>query len=507
MQSDIDGKMQPAAGESLRLSRHDSAFIYLDNDVNTHDGCGLSIFDGVVPFENMKRRTLEVIPEVPKFLQRPVHVPFGLGHPTWEYDPDFDVNYHLQRLHLEPPGTDEQMWELIARLANESLNPNRPLWRIYVIEGLAGGRSATFGKMHHSLSDGMGAMKVMMANIEVERVKPDPIDPTSPLPPLPAVSGDPSKWSRIVRALRDNARATVTGIAGLPKRLRRYQRRATSSHFWQAFALVWRYTQSPTIRFPFNRGLSGRIHFGTVNLPLAEMRAIRAKCGGTINDVLLATVAGGFDKYAVRNGYDTAGKFMRLQVPTNIRTEETDVPLGNHVGSAPLLVPFGLEHPVERLHNVTKAMQLAKACNVGYGIRVMLDGFEAVLTPPGMRLLFGIAGWPPYQRLMALIPKKPNLHLYVSNIPGPEFPTYTLGSKLIVRYPMGPLIPASGLSCAAMSCEDKLNVCFTGDVETVPDVRQLAEEVQTAFTELLEAAGIDPAMSESLSSFPEGLAK
>jgi WS/DGAT/MGAT family acyltransferase len=493
--------------ESERLSRHDSAFIFLDNGVTAHDGCGLSIFDGPVPFENMRDRMFKVIPEVPKFLQRPVHVPFGLGHPTWEYDPDFDVNYHLEQLHLEAPGSEEQLWKLTERLANERLNPNRPMWRIYLIQGLSGGRTASFAKIHHALTDGMGAMKVMMANIETERIVPEPIAPGTPLPAMPDVPPDPSAWARITRALRDNARATATGIVGMPKRFRRYGRRAKSPHFWQALGLVWRYLQSPTIRFPFNRGLSGRVHFGTFRLPLAEMRAIRANSGGTVNDVLLATVAGGFDKYAVRNGHDTTGKFIRLQVPTNIRTEETDVPLGNHVGSAPLLVPFGVDHPVERLHGITESMREAKSCNVGYGMRVFLDGFEAALTPPGMRLLFGFAAWRPYQWLAAKIPKKPNLHLYVSNMPGPEFATYTLGAKLMIRHPMGPVIPASGLACAAMSCENHMQVTFTADVESVPDVRQLAEESVESFEELRRAAGVEAMDIETPDPFHEGLAK
>ncbi len=507
MQSEANEAGPSIQHETERLSRHDSAFIYLDNEITTHDGYGLSIFDGTVPFENMRQRTLKVIPEVPKFLQRPVHVPFGLGHPTWEYDPDFDPDYHIQRLHLEAPGTEEQLWALTERLANERLDPKRPLWRTYLIEGLSGGRSASFAKIHHALTDGMGALKVMMANIEVERVTPDPIAPGTPLPEYPAVPPIPSAWNRIARALRDNLHATITGIAGLPKRLSRYGRRVSSAHFWQALRLIWRYTQTPAIRYPFNRGLSGRVHFGTVSLSLAEMRAIRAKAGGTVNDVLLATVAGGFDKYTVRHGYDTVGKFMRLQVPTNIRTEETDVPLGNHVGSAPLLVSYGFEHPVERLHSITASMREAKDCNIGYGMRVFLDGFEAALTPPGMRLIFGLASWRPYQRLMGKMPGKPNLHLYVSNMPGPEFPTYTLGNRLVVRYPMGPLIPASGLACAAMTCDDHMHVCFTADVEKVPDVRQLADEVAESFAELREAAGVEPVVPETFDEFPQGLAK
>lgn len=507
MHSEQNNGKYPPLSDNERLSRHDSAFIYLDNHLTGHEGYGLSIFDGPVPFENMRHRTLQVIPEVPKFLQRPVRVPLGLGHPTWEYDPDFNVDYHIQHLHLQSPGTEEQLWELTERLANERLDPNRPLWRIYVIEGLSGGRSASFAKIHHALTDGMGALRVMMANVEVERIVPDPLAPGTPLPELPVVRKPATALERILRALKDNARATVTGIAGIPKRLRRYGRRAKSPHFWQALRLVMRYLNSPTIRFPFNRGLSGRVHFGTLSLSLEEMRAIRAKSGGTVNDVLLATVAGGFEKYAVRNGHDIAGKYMRLQVPTNIRTEETDVPLGNHVGSAPLLVPFGVENPVERLHGVTQAMREAKECNVGYGIRVMLDGFEAAFTPPGMRLIFGLAGRPAYQRLAAKIPKSPNLHLYVSNMPGPEFPTYSLGSKLMVRYPMGPVIPASGLACAAMSCEGQLNIAFSADVKSVPDVRDLAEEVAESFVELREAAGVEPIESETEDSIPQGLAK
>ncbi len=507
MQSEDQSKNSPHSVETERLSRHDSAFIYLDNELTGHEGCGLSIFDGVVPFENMRHRMLEVIPEVPKFLQCPVHVPFGLGHPTWEYVPDFDVDYHIQLLHLDAPGTEEQLWSLTERLANERLDPNKPLWRMYLIHGLSDGRSASFAKIHHALTDGMGALKVMMANIEVDRVVPDPIAPGTPLPQLPKAPPIPSASSRIARALRDNMRATITGIAGLPKRLGRYRRRVSSAHFWQALKLVWRYTQTPTIRYPFNRGLSGRVHFGTVSLPLTEMRGIRTKSGGTVNDVLLATVAGGFEKYTVRNGHDTTGKFMRLQVPTNIRTEDTDVPLGNHVGSAPLLVPYGIEHPVERLHGITESMREAKAYNVGYGVRVFLDGFEAALTPPGMRFAFGLAGWPPYQRFMAKMPGKPNLHLYVSNMPGPEFATYTLGHKLLVRHPMGPVIPASGLSCAAMSCEDHLHVCFAADAESVPDVRQLAEEVAESFVELRNTAGVDPIEIETFDDIPQELAK
>jgi diacylglycerol O-acyltransferase / wax synthase len=459
-----------------RLSAQDASFLYLERpEAPLHIG-SIAVFEGNVPYDRLVENIASKLHLIPRYQQRVVPAPFGISHPTWEWDPDFDLTRHVKRIKIDPPGTDAQLMELSAKLFEGMLDRDRPLWDIHLVEGLQGPRSAMVSRVHHCLVDGVSGIELLMIVLDVS---PNPAPPMPPAnqesrPPIPPAS------TRLVDAVFDNISAefdrwaefqksAVDTIATGDSRTRTALRSLEANQ---------PYLTNPVARAPFNKPLTRERTVACSEYSFAEIRGIRAACGGTVNDVVLTVLSGALGRYLELHGDSTGGRTMRILAPVNVRREDERGALGNRVSMLLIEVPVGTRDPVDRLKAITERTEALKRQNVAAGTEIMTDLLSAV--PP---MLQSIAG---------LLPQPPNnvANMVCTNIPGPMIPLYSVGHRLLAHYPLMPLAWEMGVGCGVTSYDQKLYFGLIADPNAASDVSRLKEFLDQAFVELRSAAGV-----------------
>jgi WS/DGAT/MGAT family acyltransferase len=469
---------------SQRLSALDSCFLHMDSETLINQGAGLAIFEGRLDYDRVVQDVESKLGHVPRFRQIAVPVPLNLAHPTWEFDPHFGIRNHVHNVKLEPPGTEEQLRVQVGELLNTRLDRNKPLWAIYVIEGLEGGCSAVVGMIHHCLSDGIGAAALAGVMFDLE---PDPPKQTWKPGKIQAIPG-PAR--RIARAIKDDMIGAVRFWSGVPVGLYRLIWSLGSRKNREGRRIVRKFFKSPTVRFPYNNCLSGGLKLVWGEFPLDDMREIGRACGGTINDALLAAMTAVSERYGAEHGIDMAGRFHRVQVPASVRRPDQHGQLGNHVTIMPVLVPFGIKDTLERLATVASATRALKEHNVIKGISVAIEVIQTLLTPPGMVLVLKTLFSQRVQRISNRESSLPIVNTNVTNVPWPAIALHLAGRPVSSLIPLVPLLPGIGLSCGAFSYNQKLLVSFTGDAELIPEVDRILTYLDDAIAELREAVGV-----------------
>ena len=326
-----------------RLSPLDASFLYLDGEVTCNQGVAYQVAEGPIDFERLVDEMQRKVRYVDRLRQSAVFAPFNLFHPTWEFDLEFDIRNHVKRIVVEPAGDDTQYNETISRIFRTPLDRRHPLWAMYVIDGRADGRSAFLVVIHHCVSDGVGFARIATAfydadrNLELEPWTP-PREGPWPSPVLRVLYGLVDTLCAIPRVISLISRAIAVLLGGFLKPEGR-----------RAWRLLQQFRRAPGVRFAFNAPISGDASFSYAMFRLEDFGSIRAAHGGTINDVLLAMVGTALHRYAVKHGMETEGKFLRLLVPSNVRSMDTKDKLGNFVSMAPVLVPLGEMSTRDRL--------------------------------------------------------------------------------------------------------------------------------------------------------------
>ncbi|WP_281689015.1 WS/DGAT/MGAT family O-acyltransferase [Pseudonocardia thermophila] len=460
-----------------RLSALDASFLYLESSTTPMHVGAVAVFerpeDGL-DYERLVELVEQRIAMVPRYRQKVRHVPGNLARPVWIDDVDFDVAFHVRRSALPKPGSDAQLTELVARLMSRPLDHSRPLWEMYLVEGLSDGRVAVLTKTHQAMVDGISAIDIGQVILDVSpnpRPVPEELwmprnEPTGAQLVLEALAesvAQPGVLVENVRAAATDAVATVGKIVGAAGQL---------------LSMAWAASRKAP-GTPLNVEISTQRRFAIARNSLDDYRRIRAAHGCTVNDVVLSVIAGALRAWLMTRGEPvTAGATVRAMVPLSVRGEP-DVPtssgsLGNRVSSFLVDLPVGEPSPVVRLHQVTHAMRehTAGGQSVGADALVRIGGF----APPTLHALGARAANGISKRIFNLV---------VSNVPGPQFALYAAGARMKEMFPVVPLAKGQALAIGLTSYDGGIYYGFNGDRDAMPDVDVLAGMVDESLEELL----------------------
>lgn len=461
-------------GQDRRLSAQDASFLYFEKRESPLHIGSIAVLEGRVDYERFVENIAAKINLIPRYQQIVLPAPFNIGHPTWEWDPDFDVRRHITEVKLDRPGTDEQLFEAAANLFSTMLERDKPLWEMVLFQGLEGNRTALLTKVHHCLVDGVSGIELLMLVMDVS---PTPAPPAQI--PDPEKDAAPSSVERFFESVLDNMSSSLDNWAGRQRRMIEDiggagHTRATM----HALETALPYVQVPVVRAPFNKPLRAGRKVAFSEYSFQEIRQIRAAAGGTVNDVVLTVLGGGMAKYLEMHGQTTHGRSIRVLTPVNVRKDDERGALGNRVSMLLIEVPVGLSDPLERLEAIRKRTEALKRRRVADGIESMGTGINS--APPAL------------QALMGMLPTPPNTlaNMVCTNVPGPMIPLYTLGHRLQAHYPMIPLGWEMGISLGVTSYDQKLYFGFMADAEAGGDVARLKEFAEQAYIELRSAAGV-----------------
>jgi diacylglycerol O-acyltransferase len=467
-----------------RLSPTDAAFLHYESEKEPLNIGSIAIFQGEIPYDRFVKNLEDKLHLIPRYRQRVVFAPFNIAHPTWEFDPEFDIRNHVKRLTLDPPGTNDQLRELAAKLFEGTLSRDKPLWEIYLVHGLEGDRSALVSKVHHCLVDGVSGIELLMIVLEVSPDMPPPIPPSEPYAPDPI----PDRATLFLDALFDRMSDILKTTADAQKALiNTVDDPAGARSISRALETAVPYLTRPGPRAPFNGPFSGGRRVAWSEAPFDEIREIRRACGGTVNDVVLAVLSGALARYYEAHGVKTDDQVARIATPVNVRREDERGALGNRISMLLVEAPLGIRNPVERLQAIRERFDHLKRNHVADGVELLADSLGNM--PPMLHALLGALPSP--RNTMA--------NLVCTNVPGPMIPLYSVGHKLESHVPLVPIAWEMGIGCAVTSYNQKLYFALMADTQAAPDVDRLNDFLRQSYVELRNAAGVSPSQLPEIS--------
>jgi diacylglycerol O-acyltransferase / wax synthase len=462
-------------GHGDRLSVLDATFLRLETPTEHMHTGGLFIFepptDGGVDFSRFLDLVHSRLHLVPRFRQRLATPPLGLAAPIWVDDRHFDIAYHVRHAALPPPGRIDQLTDYVARIMSRQLDRSRPLWELYVVEGLEDGRVAYLGKTHHAMIDGVTGIDIATLLLDAEREAGE-IPPPRPWHP----ADPPSEVGLAVSAVRE--------AAGSPRAVLRSVRRARDTGPGRVVERVTQVGQGlfsmassvgPAPSSPLNRRNGGFRRYAIQRVPLDEVKQVKDAFGVTVNDVILATVGDAVGRFLRGRGDETEGLELRVMVPVSVRSEADGTLFGNRVSSVFIRLPVEEMDPSERLQIVHEAMRDVKEHKQAVGAEFLV-GLSAYAPPT----LHGLAA-----RLAA---RTRLYNFVVTNVPGPQMPLYSMGMRLIGAFPIMPLAQNHSFAVGVTSIDGWLNFGFVGDWDSLPDLENVTGHVIDALAELAKHA-------------------
>jgi diacylglycerol O-acyltransferase len=455
-----------------RLSAIDVSFLTNESSAaHMHVG-GIMIFEGPPPaYEDLLEHIESRLHLVPRFRQKLAYPPAPTGRPFWIDDPAFNLEYHVRHSALPSPGSEEQLRNMASRVFSQQLDRTKPLWELWMVQGLTRKRFALVTKTHHALVDGVSGVDIATVLFDVKPV-PEPAHAEHDWVPGPEPSG-------AALLARD-----AEGLARTPIRLlRRIEHavehpRATLHQLGEAAEALgevgWNFA-NPAPDVPLNQPVGSHRRYEWVRSDLAQFKKIKDALGGTVNDVVLAVVSGAMRRWLHARGLRTEGVELRAQVPVSIRAEDERGQLGNKIAVVRAPVAVYIEDPVQRLQVVRRAMEGIKQSKQALGAEVISrfnDFAPPTLLAQAARVNFST-------RLFNLV---------VTNVPGPQIPLYVLGRELEDIFPVGFLPPNQALFIAIMSYNGEVNFGLLGDFDLMYDLELVASGIEESIAELVEAA-------------------
>ncbi|HVC71491.1 MAG TPA: wax ester/triacylglycerol synthase family O-acyltransferase [Acidimicrobiales bacterium] len=460
------------------LTGLDALFLFLESPRTPMHAASIAIFEGA-PFKDgrgavridaLRREIGHRLDLVPK-LRRRVRFPrFGQAMPVWVDDVDFDVNRHVRHVALPVPGTEAQLTELSAALLSVPIDRAHPLWELWIVEGLTGGRVALVEKVHHALADGLASVELATVLLDFERDVPPPVSPASSWCPRPepreatvvvsdiahrglrSVHAGRSAWAAIEHPARSARKATDLAVA------------------LRTLATARSVAPRSSINGPV--GQSRRV--ALIRQPLDQVRRVESRFGVTVNDVLLAAVAGGLRAQLTGRGEPVDGVTLQALIPVGLDSHE-DHRLGNKVSAMLVRLPVGMASPLDRLMSVTRGMNRCKEHRqalAGEYITRLIDGWPRSALAGAARLVH----------------HQPFVNLVITNVPGPSVPLYCMGARMLEAFPIVPLAGNLSVGVAAFTYDGQLSVGLLADGDRCPDVGVLADGIRASFVELVAAA-------------------
>ena len=459
-----------------RLTGLDSSFLHLERGASHMHVAAAMVFEGPAPaYDDLVEHLVGRLHLVPRYRQRLAFVPLNQGRPVWVDDPHFNPAFHVRHTALPTPGSEEQLRMLCGRVFSQALDRARPLWELWLVEGLADDRFALLSKTHHALVDGVSGVDIATVLFDTA-ADPTPTPAGPPWIPRPL----PTDAQLLADALIERAtvpaeiargvRATLRGPRQVAARVGRALEGAG------ALAHVGLQTAPAS---PLNVRIGPHRRFSWVTGDLDAFKAVKNALGGTVNDVVLAAVAGALGRHLRAHGEPTEELVLRALVPVSVRDAAEHGALGNRVAAMWAPLPVGERDPVARLLQISRAMDGVKESGQAIGAQMLteLTGF----APP--TIVAQAARLQVRQRLFNLV---------VTNVPGPQFPLYMLGRRLLSAFPMVPLAANQALGIAIMSYDGQLDFGLNADFDAVDDLEAVADHLRESIDELVAAAGATP---------------
>jgi diacylglycerol O-acyltransferase / wax synthase len=456
-----------------RLSAQDASFVLWERRetpmhvgaIGILDAAPLHTADGGIDADRIAKHVESRLHLLPRYRKRLAALPSG--HPIWIDDAHFDLRRHLKRAALPRPGTETELKELCAQILEGRLDRDHPLWEMWIVEGLEGDRFALVSKVHHCMVDGVAGMNLLTLLMGLEPVEDSPpAEDWSPAPEpawLDLLVGEADRSWRTGTAL---VRGAVDALLSPRATLERIG--AAAGALTDAFAAGMRWTVETRINRPI--GPHRRIEW--LALDLADAKGIKNRLGGTLNDVVLSTLAGALHRYFAEHRDWHARFDYRIVVPVNLRPSGDTSAGGNQVSAHFLSLPVAEADPQRRHRAVCAATERMKQSHAAEGIELITRMTDRFAGLPLLRFGGEFIAWlRPY-------------NLIVTNVPGPRVPLYVLGARLRSLYPVLPLFEAQGLGVAVLSYDGQLGMGLIGDRELTTDLATLREAVEQSFEEL-----------------------
>ena len=454
------------------MSAQDATFLHVENDVTPMHIGGVSIFEGPPPpFRELRAMVEGKLPLTPRYRQKVRFVPLGMGEPVWIDDPHFNIDYHLRHSAVPSPGTEKQLRATAARVFSQHLDRSKPLWEIWMLEGLEDERWALLSKVHHCMVDGVAATD-MMSLMFGESPEPTNGEVWQPEP-------EPSGLDLITYSARHRVRDPAAQI--------RFALRAPTEAL-RGFAGAARAMAAavPAMR-PATSSLTGPIGSHRVwswaKVPLAGVKEIRAGLGGTVNDVVLTLITNGYRELLEGRGEPISGDTaIRTMVPVSVRSPGERGEYNNRVSAVFARLPVGIDDPAERLGAIREQMDGIKSSKqaVAGDALAQLSGFA-----PPMLLALGSR--------VATRSARLNMDTATTNVPGPQHAMHTLDRTLLASYPYVPIVGTIRIVVAIFSYDSQLYFGVTGDRDHAPDVDVLTRGIEADVERLLDRAQLAPA--------------
>ena len=469
------------------LSPLDAAFLYVERPNATMHIGGCMVYEGEFSREHVIEQVAARMHLLPRYRQRVVFPPFFVSHPLWIDDPNFDIENHIDEVWLPTDSSEQILGRAAAEAYSGMLDRDRPLWKGIVLRGIPG-HTAIVWKIHHAMVDGVSGVDLTMVLSDVsptDALPEPPAEPWSPAP-LPDTLGlfQEAMQHRLGELNRSWTEAAFDALR--PDVLAERTREMMS-----ASGATLPVSATPAPRTVFNRPVGGDLGFAWAQFAFPTMRAVKSKLGGTVNDVVLTTLAGGLGRYLRERGQDTAGVELRAMCPVSMRQADEHGQLGNLVSNmiAPLFV--GVDDPVERLKKERDAMNRLKEAGQAKAFYQLSQ--------------FGVRVPPLMAAMGATLPFSQTLFNTVStNVPGPMIPLYFGQHKLVDWLPLGIVSNNIGLFIAILTYNQRITLGITVDSRLIPDPWFLAECLEDSYAELRQAAGIEEEEATGARCFATG---
>jgi diacylglycerol O-acyltransferase len=459
------------------MSTLDAEFLHLEDDASHLHIAGVCIFGGEPPtLEELRRLVAAKLHRIPRYRQRVRSVPLELGRPVWVDDPGFDLDHHLRHTALPAPGGQGELEALMGRLMSQPLDRHRPLWEAWLVDGLADGRWALVFKVHHCMVDGIAGVGLLTVLLDLD---PDAA-PSEPRPWQPRA--EPSAPALVIDAWAGLLGDTATWLSRVPGALREPRRAARhAGELGSGMVRLLRH-----LRFTAPSSIEGSIGahrvWTAVSVPFDHVRDVRQALGGTVNDVVLAAVTGGYRRLLEARGEDPATTQVRSLVPVSVRHDDGNGVADNRVSILLLDLPVEVPDPADRLAEVRRRMGELKGSHMAEAGEFVTD--VGNLAPPAVVAAVSRLGL----RSQHLVPQR-SINTVTTNVPGPQFPLYCLGREMLDYLPYVPISHGLRVGTAILSYNGRLAFGVTADEDHGPDVAVLADGIRDGLAGLRAAAG------------------
>jgi diacylglycerol O-acyltransferase / wax synthase len=453
-----------------RLSGLDASFLALEKGgAHMHVGSVL-VLEGEAPrYEDLIAHIENRLHLVPRYRQKLAFPPLAQARPVWVDDPHFNAGYHVRHTALPEPAGEDELRRLAGRVFSQQLDCAKPLWEIWLVDRCGDGRFALVCKTHHALVDGISGVDIVTVLFDLEPDPPEP-DPPPAWYPRP----EPSGVSLFADAVLERVSAPVDAVRGAVGAVTAPGAAARTLAGMASMAATGLASAPPS---PLNTRIGPHRRFAWVEADLDRFKGVKGALGGTVNDVVLAVVTGALRAHLLRRGRDPEGLELKAMVPVSVRADAERGALGNRVTAMYAPLPVGLADPLERFRAVHEAIGDLKASG------------QAV-SAEALTQLAGFAAPTVLDQAARLQARQRFFNVTVTNVPGPQFPLYILGRRMLAFYPMVPVVLNTALGIAIISYDGKIFFGLLGDYDAMADLDDFAADLGSAIDELATAAGV-----------------